>query len=105
MVRRYPHIIEIQSQTSERDDFGQQKQEWTSIATLAAKVKPLIGKDYIAAKQMIHEITHDIEIWGGNDIDPSMRVYFDGRSLEIISVINKDELGIVTYLKCREVVT
>lgn len=96
-----PHEITIQKSKSERSTYGNVKNTWETFATVAAKVSPLSGKNYMAAKQMVTEITHDIKIWTGLSLTNDMRIIFRNSILEIINIINKDEQW--TYIKCREV--
>jgi SPP1 family predicted phage head-tail adaptor len=96
--------IYIQQQTQDQNEYGEQETIWTTIATVYAKIKPLVGKEFIAAQQISTNITHDITTRYLRCVKPKMRVLYNDRYFDILSVINPDEKREWLYLKCREVV-
>ena len=97
--------ITIQVRTLDQDAAGQPTEIWTTFATVYANIKPLVGRDYLAARQLVDEISHDVTIRYRRGIKPKMRILYLERYLEIISVIDADERREWLYLKCKEVVT
>jgi SPP1 family predicted phage head-tail adaptor len=98
------HRIIIQQRTNTQDASGQPLETWSTFATVWANITPLIGRDYLAARQLVDEVDHDVTIRYRSGVLPKMRISYDGRTFEIISVINKDEGDAWMYLKCKEVV-
>ena len=97
-------LINIEQRTLTQDAAGQEYETWVSIATVYANVKPLIGRDYLAARQTVDELSHDIAIRYRRGIKPKMRIIYLGRILEIFAAIDPKESREWLYLKCREVV-
>lgn len=96
--------ILIQQQTMTQDEYGQQLETWITIATVYAKIKPLVGKEFILAQQISTNLSHDVTIRYRRWIKPKMRVSYLDRYFEILAVIDSDEKREWLYLKCREVV-
>ena len=98
--------ITIQTRTSTQDASGQPLETWTTFATVSANIKPLVGRDYLAARQLVDELTHDVTIRYCSGILPKMRIKYGDRYFEIVAPpIDKDERREWMYLKCKEVVT
>jgi SPP1 family predicted phage head-tail adaptor len=96
--------ITIQVRTLDQDASGQQTETWSTFATVYANIKPLIGRDYLAAKQLTDEISHDVTIRYRRGIKPKMRIFYLGRYMEIISIIDAEERREWLYLKCKELI-
>ena len=96
--------ITIQICTQDQDAAGQPSETWSTFATLYANIKPLVGKDYLAAKQVVDEVSHDVTVRYRRGIKPKMRVSYLDRYFEIVSVIDPEEKREWLYLKCKEVV-
>ena len=98
--------ITIQVRTLDQDDAGQPTETWATFATVYANIKPLVGRDYLAARQLVDEISHDITIRYRRGIKPKMRILYLDRYFEIVAPpIDADERREWLYLKCKEVVT
>ncbi|WP_139121850.1 phage head closure protein, partial [Piscirickettsia litoralis] len=63
---------------------------------------PDAGRELFSAHQFYSEITHTVTLRYTPGITPAMRVYFEGRYFEILSVINRDERNRELILACRE---
>jgi len=97
--------ITIQTRTSTQDASGQPLETWTTFATVSANIKPLVGRDYLAAKEMVGEISHDLTIRYLSGVLPNMRVKYGDRYFQIVGpALNPEERNVWLYLKCREVV-
>jgi SPP1 family predicted phage head-tail adaptor len=98
--------ITIQVRTQDQDAAGQPIETWATFAIVYAKIEPLVGRDYLAARQLIDEISHDITIRYRRGIKPKMRIFYLGRYFEIVAPpIDPDERREWLYLKCKEVVS
>ena len=96
------HRVKIQTYTAFRDSFGAEEPEWTDVATAWASVTPISGKEYFASAQLNAELTTKITMRYLCGITPKMRVVFDERIFEIVSVINYEERNVEINLLCKE---
>jgi SPP1 family predicted phage head-tail adaptor len=103
-IGKLRHKIIIQEYSASRDSFGAEVQNWTDKASVFASVTPVSGKEYFAAQQWNAEVTTKITMRYLSDISPKMRVLFDNRIFEILSVLNFEERNIELNLMCKEVV-
>ncbi len=99
------HRITIQKLSGAVDEMKQPiPDDWVDVATRSASVEPLTGREYWAAQQVQAETTVRIRMRYLRGIDPTMRVLFKGRVLEIIAPpVNVGEKNIELQLLCKEV--
>jgi SPP1 family predicted phage head-tail adaptor len=85
-VGRYRHIITIQRKAASTDAYGGDVFTWSEVCKAWAKVMPLTGRDLMAADAEQHEgkVRFFIRYLAG--IEPTMRIVWQGRYHEIISV-------------------
>lgn len=96
--------ITIQVRTLDQDEAGQPTETWSTFATVYANIKPMVGRDYLTAKQLVDELSHDVTIRYRRGIKPKMRISYLDRQFEIISVIDSEERREWLYLKCKELI-
>ena len=97
--------ITIEIKSLLRDTCGQEVESWATCATCYAEIKPQIGKNYIAAKQINRENVPDITIrYRRNLVNPKaeLRVVYLGRYLYVESILDPEEKREWLYIKCRE---
>lgn len=97
------HRIQIQTKTISEDSLKQQIESWTDVDTVWARIEPLSGREYFQARQEIAEVSVKVTVRYRNDIAPSMRLRFEDRIFEVLSVINPEERCILLLLMCKEV--
>lgn len=97
------HRIQIQIKTISEDSLKQQTESWTDVATVWARIEPLSGREYFQARQETAEVSVKVTMRYRNDISPSMRLRFEDRIFEVLSVINPEERCILLLLMCKEV--
>lgn len=102
-IGRLRHRITLQKLSHRPNDYGATVAEWLDVATVWAEVKPLSGREYFSADQIQAEVTTVIWLRYLANIDSTMRVKFDDRSFEIVSVINHKEQNRALQLQCKEV--
>lgn len=85
------HQVTLRSYTKTRDAYGGEIETWSDFATVWASVDPLIGREYIAAKQIQAEVSHKIRMRYINGVDPTMKIVFGSRTFEIVSILNVAE--------------
>ncbi|WP_374711533.1 phage head closure protein [Symbiobacterium terraclitae] len=96
--------VTLQQHVVGQDEYGQPIDTWQDVATVWAAVEPLRGREYFAAHQVQAEVTTRIRIRYRRGIRPEMRVLYDGRVFNILSVIDPEERHRELQLMCREVV-
>lgn len=101
-IGKLRHRITIQEYTETRDSFGAEIKNWTDKAFVYASVTPVSGREYYAASQVHSEVTAKVLIRYLPGIESTMRVLFDGRVFEILSVINTEEKNTELVLMCKE---
>ena len=85
------HRATIQSYAKTRDAYGAEVETWSDFADVWASIEPLIGREYMAAKQLTADVSHKIRIRYIEGLSPTMRVVFGTRTFEIVSIINVQE--------------
>lgn len=103
------HTVTIQSRTFTRGASGGRGTEtWTTSAIRSANVRPVSARELVQAGSQQGEISHVVMMRYDADtaaLKPKDRLIFDGRTLSIIGVINKDEAGHTIECTCKEKLT
>jgi SPP1 family predicted phage head-tail adaptor len=94
--------VTIQEYAATRDSFGAEVPAWADVATVWASVTPVSGKEYFASAQVNAEVSTKITMRYLAGITPKIRVVFEARTFEIISVLNFEERDIELNLMCKE---
>ena len=97
------HRVTLQSKTEARNDYGEPEHTWSDEATLYAKVDPLSADERTDAQQVGSQRTHKVTIRYRPGVTSEKRLRFDGRTLNITSVINPLEYDRWLELECEEV--
>jgi len=98
------HRITLQKAERARDSYGGEQLQWADFAKVWAAIYPLQGREYFAAQQINAEVSTKIVIRYIKGVEPTMRVNFENRNFEIISVIHVAERKKELQLMCKEVV-
>jgi len=98
--------ILIQRPTEVRNSMGETILEWSDYAERWAAIENLTGKEIIANSRQEFTLTHRVVIRGFKDgppeILPQFRVMWNGRHLEINSVLSVDR-GLWLEMLCSEI--
>jgi SPP1 family predicted phage head-tail adaptor len=98
------HRITIQQQTISRDSYGAEVPEWSTLATVWAKIVTTSGAEQIEAAQVATAtLTHEVTIRWRSDVQPTMQVLWGSRTLTIRAVVD-DNVKRMLILSCDEVV-
>jgi SPP1 family predicted phage head-tail adaptor len=97
------HRIVIQEKSVTRTASGAETVSWAEYDTLWASVEPLSGRELEMAKQLHDEISVRMWIRYRSGVAPEMRVSWDSRTFDVVSVLNTAERDIKMQLMCREV--
>ena len=94
---RLNKYIRIEHPVESQDGYGAESISWAVFLECWANVKPLSGREYYLAQQIQSEISTEFSIRYVPGITTKMRVKYDNRYFNIISVIGHREGG----LMCR----
>jgi SPP1 family predicted phage head-tail adaptor len=81
------------------DGAGGFTETWTQIATVFARLQPIVVREKFGADQTIEEVMHRVTIRHRPDVASGMRFVLGDRTLAILTVHDPDETG--RYLVCR----
>lgn len=98
------HVIKIQQQTQNRDDFGGIEVVWTDIfPKVYARYEPLSGRELFANGQMQSEVTTRFIIRYRDGVDTKQRILFKNRIYNIHAVVEDNVSGLEWItLHCSE---
>jgi SPP1 family predicted phage head-tail adaptor len=102
---RHKIIIQRKSTAITRGDYGEETQGWTTFKELHAEIDPPKSREFFATGQTQAEVTTRVRIRYIPNIEPTMRVKFGSRYMNINSIINPDERNRELIMMCNEWVT
>ena len=87
--RNYRHLIEIWDlEYTEENEVGEEVQVPKKIDELRAEVLPLRGKEYLESQKIVPEMQYKVTTRYRSYINPSMLIRWQGRELNINSIID-----------------
>jgi SPP1 family predicted phage head-tail adaptor len=96
------HRVTIQQLTITQGPSGDLVEAWTDVATVYGAVEPLSGREYWQAQQVAAETSIRVRIRYRPGMETTMRLSHDGRTLEILSIVDPEERHRELQLMCRE---
>lgn len=87
------HKVDLLRPTDSTDTFGQATQTYDRVATVAASINPLTGRELFLAQQIRADLTHEIKIRGRTDVSAKWRVVWAGRIFELGPPLSPNEQG------------
>lgn len=98
--------VAIQSKVVVRDGFGSEVVTWTVHSTVWADVRSTDGSEQVESSvdQVVATISHSVLIRYMAGLSPSMRVVWQGKVLQILSIVKNDNRQRQLILKCSEIV-
>ena len=101
----FKHVVTIQDQTGSTNSYGEATDEdWTDFSKTRAGIYPISGREFFFCFQVNSEITHKVNMRYISGVKPNMRIKFNDRFFEIISVINFQEGNKLLQLLCKELI-
>jgi SPP1 family predicted phage head-tail adaptor len=94
--------IAIQRETSTTDSVGGLVNTWATLTTVYAYIKPVSGSESVYSSRIDSSITHKIYIRYLATVSPKQRVNYNGRLMNIKSVLNLEERNKWLELHCVE---
>lgn len=104
---RLRELVTIQEQTVIRNSFGEEAVTWVEIAKVWASVLPGgSGERFLGgASREQATVSHTVRIRYRGGLVPKMRLLWEGRLLDIESIIDPDGRRRELVLLCHEVVS
>lgn len=99
------HRVTIKAVSNTQDSFGDESidtEVWTTVATVWADVKPLLGKELIQAQQLHLETTHQVTLRYRRGLNTTNKLVFKDRDLNILGFIDEGEDQTTLLLQCVE---
>jgi SPP1 family predicted phage head-tail adaptor len=85
------HKVTIRTYTKSRDSYGAEVETWADFAEVWASVEPLIGREYMASKQISAEVSHKIRMRYIPGLLPTMKILWGAREFEVVSIMDVQE--------------
>lgn len=95
--------VTVQRPVDVQSTFGEATLEWETLGDVWAQVTGLSARDYFAAQQAGTLTTHRVYIRFYAGIDPTYRLIWRGRKLEIISVLEREDRSMHEILAKEDV--
>jgi len=90
-IGKMRHRLILQQPVSSQNTMDETVVTWTDMATVWGQIDPATGSWYFQAKQANSNVTGRVHIRYRSDIDPTWRIQYGTRYLNIVSIINVDE--------------
>lgn len=98
----YRHRFRLQSATESIDTHGDPVKTWADYAVVYGEAKPLLGRERVDTMSVAPEVSWKLRIRYRAGVEPEHRVIFDGRELNVISVIDVEGKKRELELQCGE---
>jgi len=99
------HRVQIQSAVRVRTASGGYTESWSTDRTTWASVEPISGREFFAEQRVQGEVTHRIRMRHSPGLTTRNRIRFDGRSFNLLAVLDAAERGISHECMATEVVS
>ncbi len=102
-VGKLRHRLVIQTYTDTPTAYGEPNRTWTTFATVYADIRPVSGREYLAASKVQAEVSSVIVIRYLTGMAPKMRCTNGGRTFEVVAVLPDRTDATLMQLMCNEV--
>ena len=92
--------VVLQQRDTSVGGFGQQSTNWTDVATLWARIRPLSGREFLSAAAINSELTHMVTIRYRAGVTAVMRLSYGGQIYNILSVGDPGPGRVTMELRC-----
>ena len=96
------HRVEIQARPTSYNNLGQHTAAFATIATVAAEVLDLSGRELERARQIVPEATVSVTIRFLASVVANCQIKFRGRTLKIAAVVDPDNRQEYMICLCGE---
>jgi SPP1 family predicted phage head-tail adaptor len=99
---RYKQRITIQDPARLKNSTGEVESVWTEHSSRWAEVRELSGSERYIDPVVMETASHQVKMRYEPGITQDMRILYDGKTLDIRSIIDPDERKRELVLICRE---
>lgn len=92
--------VAVQSYTPSRAANGEETKSWSTVATVWASIDPLSGRELLAARDVLAEVSTRIRMRYLSGVTPKMRITHGSSVYRIESVIESQLEGRELELLC-----
>ncbi len=85
------HLVAIEQPTRSENAIGESITTWSTLCTVWAAVEPATGQSYYAASQLESKVDGRVRIRYLEGIEPTMRIKYGDRTLNIVAVLHPQE--------------
>ena len=96
--------LHLESSTPTRNSVGEEVDNWEAYDVVWGEVVPLSGRELFQARQVEAEVTHRVTIRYRDGVSPKHRVIHKNRTLEVVSVLDREERERWLDLVCKEAI-
>jgi SPP1 family predicted phage head-tail adaptor len=96
------HKVTIQERGITTDEGGGKVEGWVNVQTVWANVRPSSASELTLGMQTQQQVTHTVEMRYRAVNKSQQRLLFNGRPLEIQTVVNVGQRGEQLQIKCLE---
>jgi SPP1 family predicted phage head-tail adaptor len=101
-MNEFPHTITFQSYTEVSDGGGGYTEEWSDFLTTEAHVQPVSSREYVRAQALQNPIDHNVYYPYQDGVTASMRILWDGKTLDIqSSPMDQGGMGEILLVKAQ----
>lgn len=79
--------VRVEQPTEVRNRFGESVQSWATYAERWASIEELSSREFLSQGQQQTEITHRVRMRYLDGMEPTMRLVWRDRTLEIVSLL------------------
>lgn len=97
------HRVTFQTKTDALDSMGGPIVTWADHVTVWAEVMYMGGGEFWAARQANSEAQGRVRIRYRSDLNPTMQIIYEGKTLEILSMIPYDARKTELHILFKEV--
>jgi len=98
---RLRHAVILYAPVETQNTYGEPEVRWQKVADLWARIEPLQGREYFAAKQAVSEIEARLTIRYRSDVTAKMKITHGAIDYLIEAIINPEERNRELQLMCR----
>lgn len=95
-------VVTVQSRTTAPNANNEPVATWGDVMPIRAVVKPTGGSELWRGMKVESETTHVVTVRYWAALEPSMRLIFGGKTLQIDSVHDLEGMRRFMVLQCRE---
>ncbi len=100
---KYNQRVTFQASTRTKDAAGSLVDIWANVATVWGSVKTITGRERWASEHTAHNYDVALLIRYRTDLTESMRTLYNGRTLEVATLIDVDDRRRELAVLCKEI--